>query len=250
MNTLQRPGRYADLTVNDRNPAKRYLQRKRLRDSLFAVNIDGQAVLDLGGGDGELVRLLASGRRPGRLVCYEPMRDLRRQAQANLAALPGVEVVGTLDALAPGSFDVIFCLEVLEHLPDRELDELLDSAQLLLRPAGRLVIGVPNEIGIAALFRAMFRWSRGVRNFDTQPRHVLQAVLGRPPRNREAVALDDGRRYYRRHMGFDYRHLDAHLGEQFRIRRRYGSPCQWLPVWMNFEVYFVCTHGNDRQARG
>jgi len=246
MNTLQRPGRYADLTVNDRNPVKRYLQRKRLRDSLFAVTIDGQAVLDLGGGDGELARLLSSSHRPGRVVCYEPMSDLRRQAQANLAALPGVEVIGALDALAHSSFDVIFCLEVLEHLPDRELGEVLDSARLLLRPAGRLVIGVPNEIGIAALLRALFRWSRGVRNFDTDPRHVLQAVLGRPPRNREAVDLDDGRRYYRRHMGFDYRQLEARLGGHFRILRRYGSPCRWLPVWLNFEAYFVCTHGDGR----
>lgn len=244
MKTIEHPVRYADLTINDRNRAKRYLQRRRLRDSLRMVTARPGAVLDLGAGDGELARLVASRYSPERLVCYEPSAELRQQAQANLADRPAVEIVESLDGLAPESFDLVFCLEVLEHLPDRELEELLGAARRLLRPAGRMIVGVPNEIHLAALARGLFRWARGVRNFDTVPGHILQASLGRPPRAREAVTVDGGRSYYRRHMGFDHRRLRQQIGAHFQVQDRYGSPCPRLPLWMNFEVYFVCGRKN------
>ncbi len=47
---------YADITTKDPNPIKRFSQRRRFADtlSLFPDALHPTAVLDFGGGDGEL----------------------------------------------------------------------------------------------------------------------------------------------------------------------------------------------------
>jgi SAM-dependent methyltransferase len=236
--------RYADLTVNDRNPVKRHLQRKRLAHGLAAVAdlpaSFGGRMLDFGCGDGELAKLLLMRFPNAGITCYEPAPAFRAQAADNLAGLEGVELTGDVTRLADHGFDIVFCLEVLEHLPERETGDLLDAVDRLLHPAGRFVVGVPNEIHLPALVRGMFRRLRGRRDFDTAPRNILAALLGRPPRPRPVSEIVPGSFYYRRHMGFDHRVLRRRLESRFVVTRSFGSPLPWLPLGMNFEVYLVC----------
>jgi 2-polyprenyl-3-methyl-5-hydroxy-6-metoxy-1,4-benzoquinol methylase len=235
---------YSSLTVNDRNRFKRYLQRRRLQHSLRGLAgmpvSAGTRILDAGAGDGELARLLRAAYPQAGIVCYEPADELRQQAIANVGQLPKVNIVPELHAFADHAFDIIFCLEVLEHLPPAETGALLRDMERLLAENGRLVIGVPNEIYLAALLRGAFRRCRRSNDFDTSLRNMLLAIIGHPPGNRPVEELMPGRYYHRRHMGFDYRGLAGLLSERFEISNRYGSPLPWLPVLFNFEVYFVC----------
>jgi len=43
------------------------------------------------------------------------------------------------------SFDAVIIIEVIEHLYDSQLDELLDNVQALLRPGGVAIFTTPNE---------------------------------------------------------------------------------------------------------
>jgi 2-polyprenyl-3-methyl-5-hydroxy-6-metoxy-1,4-benzoquinol methylase len=237
--------RYSDLTVNDRNALKRGLQRKRLAHGLSAVAdlpADfGGRLLDFGCGDGELAKLLRARFPAAEIACYEPAPSFRQQAAENLAGLAGVELTADTATLSADSFDVIFCLEVLEHLPERETEALLSEVERLLSRRGRFVVGVPNELHFSALVRGLFRRLRGRRDFDTMPRNILAAVFGRPPRSRPASEIVPGSFYYRRHMGFDHRALGQVLESHFRVQRTYGSPAPWLPLGLNFEVYLVCS---------
>lgn len=250
------PVSYGDLTVNDRNPLKRALQRSRLRHGLRALaqldaDFDG-ALLDLGAGNGELAKLLAARFPRGHIVCYEPTPTYRREAEENLSGVPGARVVGELAGLREHSFDVVFCLEVLEHLPPRETRSLLADTQRLLKPDGLFVVGVPNEIYLAAFVRGMFRYVRRYGDFDTQPGNILRAVIGRPPVERPLHEVNPGYQYHRRHMGFDHRKLRQVLALHFDLVDTYGSPFTWISVGLNFEVYFVCrpmSHQSAAQAQ-
>ena len=77
-----------------------------------------------------------------------------------------IDAFAGLDALEPGSFDVIHCSHVLEHLP--ELRSAFAIFQRVLKPSGILVIFVPNaggkkacELGVRAR-----RNTRGARRED------------------------------------------------------------------------------------
>ena len=66
---------YADITRNDRNPIKRFFQRRRLSDALALAGMSASPrnIIDFGAGDGEFCRLLANRFPDARIFCYEPV---------------------------------------------------------------------------------------------------------------------------------------------------------------------------------
>ena len=232
---------YAAITRADPNPLKRWVQGRRLQDALAAARQGPvpRAIVDYGGGDGELLRLAASLWPQAALTCFEPVPSLAEQARANLAATPAAQVVDAEADLAPGSADLVFCTEVFEHLPDPETAAALDRIERTLTPGGRLVIGVPMELWAPALAKGMFRAARRPGDFDGRPAHVLAAAGGRPPSPRPAVEISAGRAYFPHHAGFDHRRLLAAVRTRFDVARVWGSPAALLPTWLNSEFYLL-----------
>ncbi len=233
--------RYADYTLGDPNALKRWVHRRRL-----AVAIDlagelapGATVLDFGAGDGETCKWLARRHPRAQLVCYEPAPALRRQAADNLHELPGVRLLGEIDAVADGSIDCLLCLEVLEHLPPPETDAALAQIGRVLRPGGRAVIGVPVEVGPPALYKGLFRMARHYGTYDARALNVLACLFGRPPADRPIEEIGPGLRFHFFHTGFDHRRLAAPLASRFTIERRCACPLAPLGTALNPEVYFV-----------
>lgn len=234
---------YARLTHQDRNPLKRRLQHKRLEHGLAALkslpaNFSGR-VLDFGAGDGELSRRIAERFLGAEVVCYEPSEKLRRQAERNLSQQENVKLVGTLDAYPEAYFDYVFCLEVFEHLPDEQIHQALRQIYRLVNPAGLAIVGVPNEIFLAALFKGVLRLKRRYGETDARFFNILRAFAGLPPRERPVVEFDN-LPYIIRHMGFNHRRFKKQLEKYFSVGKTYGSPNIYLPIFLNLEVYFVC----------
>jgi 2-polyprenyl-3-methyl-5-hydroxy-6-metoxy-1,4-benzoquinol methylase len=99
-------------------------------------------VLEVGcGGGGTLAWLKASGRA-GWVVGIELFADAAAVARTKLDELHEGDVDQHIDGLTPGSFDLILCLDVLEHLVDPWAT--LKRLQSLLRPGGHLIASLPN----------------------------------------------------------------------------------------------------------
>ncbi|CAA9492557.1 MAG: hypothetical protein AVDCRST_MAG05-1969 [uncultured Rubrobacteraceae bacterium] len=234
--------RYSDKTFNDRNPVKRFVQRRRLGDALSVLDGLGEdfsgRVLDFGGGSGELSAAVA-GRFPGaEVVCYEPTPSILREAEESLSGLGNAKPVGSLREVGgKRGFDYVFCLEVFEHLPPRQTARVVRRVRRLLRDGGTVVVGVPNELFLPALFKGLFRMTRRYGAFDARPGNVLRAVVGRPPGNRPVKKIAAGLPYHFHHTGFDYRELRAVLSDTFEVVRQFGSPIR--SELASSEVYFV-----------
>jgi len=92
------------------------------------------SALDIGARDGHFSRLMAE--RFGRVVAL----DLERPA----FEAEGVECVAgdaTRLAFEDGAFDLVFCAEVLEHIPSPSLERA--AAEIARVAARRIVVGVP-----------------------------------------------------------------------------------------------------------
>jgi len=102
-------------------------------------------VLDYGCGPGVLVRKLL--RRGSSVQGLEfsraAVKTLNRTFEAEPRWLGAVAVDSLPAPLADESFDLIFCIEVIEHLSDDWLDETLREIHRLLRPGGSVVITTP-----------------------------------------------------------------------------------------------------------
>jgi SAM-dependent methyltransferase len=231
---------YARKTFSDSNPVKRYFQRTRLRDALRLVENDPapERVIDFGAGNGELCKSLAGVFPQAAIVCYEPHPDLLAQARDNLADAGNVLCTAEIPR-EPA--DLVFCLEVFEHLPERETGQVTGHLAGLLRDGGRAIVGVPIEVGIPALYKGLFRMARRFGDHDARPGNILSAVLGEPPRERPIVELLPGSGYHLHHLGFDHRAFRKHLDRDFQILAVAASPFPSLGAGVNSELLFVVT---------
>jgi 2-polyprenyl-3-methyl-5-hydroxy-6-metoxy-1,4-benzoquinol methylase len=94
----------------------------------------GARVVDFGGGDGTLARILAAGGIVA--TVHEPA--VERLAAVDVDRLPAAEA-------DRGRFDGLVLSEVLEHVLDVEMDETFDAIRSLLAPGGIIVVTVPND---------------------------------------------------------------------------------------------------------
>lgn len=230
---------YADITFNDRNVVKRWLQGRRLVDAIdIADGSHPQVIMDFGAGNGELCKLIVARFPEARVVCYEPSPDLLAEARTNLAGLAGVELVGSLADLKGEQFDVVFCLEVFEHLPERQTHDALMDIRRHLRRGGAAIIGVPVEIGFQALYKGIFRMLRRYGHFDARWSHVLRAMIGRPPVERPVADIAPGMPFHFDHLGFDYRRLELDLAGYFTGCSKRFTPFSGIGSLVSPEVYF------------
>lgn len=115
-------------------------------------------VLELGCGNGATLKWLKAGGH------CQTTCGIELFAEAAQQAAQGVDQVlqGNIETMEPvwpeGHFDLILCLDVLEHLVDPW--RVLARLQPLLRPGGRLIASIPNVRNWHALAPLLFagRW--------------------------------------------------------------------------------------------
>lgn len=233
---------YADITLNDRSRVKRFVQERRLADALklFPAGLveSGATVVDFGAGNGELsIRL--SRRYPASLVvCYEP-GDLLQEAKERVGGKPGISVVENSSEICSESVDVVYCLEVFEHLPDVERKKAIDEIYRILKYGGRAIVGVPVEIGLPALPKGLFRLARRWGEFDATIGNILKSTLGIRYGTRPVIEIKGGLHYHPHHVGFDYRRLIGEVSLQFQMEGRQCSPFAFFGPLLNSEIYFI-----------
>ena len=114
-------------------------QWERRRTLLLGEARPGERVLDLGCGAGAfLAALRDAGTEPVGVEIAEAAVQRAR------TSVPGADVRLLEDGVIPaghGEFDLVWCSEVLEHIPD--LGEALFEVRRVLRPGGRLLVTVP-----------------------------------------------------------------------------------------------------------
>lgn len=110
------------------------------------VSLQGARVLDVGCGGGLLSEALA--RAGAQVTAIDLADDLVRVAdlhrrEGGLEIDYQVKAVETLAAEQPGGFDVVTCMEMLEHVPDPRA--IIGACAKALRPGGRLFVSTLNR---------------------------------------------------------------------------------------------------------
>lgn len=146
------------------------------------------------------------------------------------------------------SWDVVTCMEVLEHCLEDERRRVVGALARLLAPGGIVIVSVPIEIGPSLAGKQFFRALAGLRRLgDYQHREryspgemIRGAFGGRLPRVPvERMGPDGPYRYYG-HKGFDYRDLERDLARELTIAARMFTPIRFAGPWLNSQAWFVC----------
>lgn len=236
---------YADITFKDKNYFKRFFQRRRLRVAcdealkFFKNKEENLCILDYGCGNAELYKDLRTYIDQFYYTGYDPIEEMLVEAKANIQADDKITLTANKSSLKENGYDLIFCLEVFEHLPEAVLKQELENLNGLLSDKGIIVFGVPNEIYLAGFVRGMFRMTRRYGEFDANFKNILSSTLGRPPRNRN-VNMNESGTYLYYHMGFDHRELIKAIKTVFDVEKVFGSPLPLFPTFLNTEITISC----------
>ncbi len=156
-------------TLHEINPLRvAYIERQ-------VGALEGRRLLDIGCGGGLLAEALA--HRGARVTGIDVAESALEVARLHLheSALEIDYRLATAEDFAADNaagFDVVTCLEMLEHVPDP--DSVIAAAARLLRPGGRLVLATINRnpkafalaiVGAEYLLRLLPRGTHDYRNF-------------------------------------------------------------------------------------
>lgn len=232
---------YQDYTYQSSFFVKRWLHQKRYSDTLRLLNLEPHdTVLDYGCGDGYFLRLCRDVIPVENLCGYEPDHDMYNHA-VRAQHGTGIEIVNTLDSLKCDLFTKMTCLETAEHLVDEELDILLVNLQRLLTQNGTVLISVPIETGIPALFKNTFRILRGHIPDNLTFVNFWSMVFGVSIPRSTSETLEHGQYIYS-HMGFNHRRFEKMLKQHFLIEDTYYSPTYVLGTVFGNTVLYACVH--------
>ena len=105
------------------------------------LSFEPNSVLDVGCGEGRLLSMLGN-RVPKRVGV-----DLSQRAIAFARAfVPDAEfVVGTAEDIS-APFDVVACIETLEHIADEDMTAFVKALRSKMNQCGKLVVSVPSSV--------------------------------------------------------------------------------------------------------
>jgi hypothetical protein len=172
------------------------------------------------------------------------------ECERRLGHLRGVRFSLTRDVEhgAAHAWDVVTCMEVLEHCLEDERARVIDMLESLLAPMGVAIVSVPIEIGPSLAGKQLFRALAGLRRLGDyehrekySPVEVVQAVLGRRVARVPFERIGPTGRYrYYGHKGFDFRDVERELAGRFTIAEKTFTPIRITGSLLNSQAWFVC----------
>ncbi|HXW03871.1 MAG TPA: class I SAM-dependent methyltransferase [Vicinamibacterales bacterium] len=248
------PGHYARKQLSSRSRLVSWSHGSRFETARQLVQgRAGSRLLDYGCGDGTFLALVADlfPAAVGVDVSPAQIADCARRFGSHRAIR-----FAMADALDEpdhrGRYDVIVCMEVLEHCPDDVRTGVLDRLQGAAAPGALVVFSVPIEVGPALLAKQAVRAlaaRRGLVEYATRERYrpgellrMLCAGVDSSLVREEIVEdLGAGRRLrFTGHKGFNWRRLVPELAAHFSIERRLCSPLPVMGPVLNSQVWFLC----------
>lgn len=207
-------------------------------------------LLDYGCGDGTLLAMLSgeNGLETGVGCELDPrvVVECRRRFNSTKLKFIGVDEADTPQHAS--TYDLVFCMEVLEHVV--AFEQVIDRLRRLLAPDGRLIVSVPVEVGPALVVKQTARRIAGWRRlgdyqwttayswaemaasvFARSRQHITRPVY----RGKDGAVFHD-------HKGFNWKLLRSKLSESFQLEHTVASPIAWLPPGLSSQVWFVLRH--------
>jgi SAM-dependent methyltransferase len=242
------PGHYARKQILSRSSLIAWSHRSRFRTARRLIeSLAGNRLLDYGCGDGTF--LSEVGGMFAEATGAEIARDVIEDCRRRLSPSGRVQFVFVDDLAAPefcGRYDVVMCMEVLEHCVDATVRMVLNDLRRLVAPGGLVIISVPIEIGPALAGKQLMRRIAGLSLKDYRyndrysSRELLRMLFATRRTAIERPVFGTGAERHHSHKGFNWRALRDEVSGSFKIQRTIFSPLGSLRGYLSSQAWFVC----------
>jgi 2-polyprenyl-3-methyl-5-hydroxy-6-metoxy-1,4-benzoquinol methylase len=207
-----------------------------------------QKLLDYGCGDGTFLSMAASQVSSGHGA--DIATDQVKDCQTRFADLQNIRfstIAEIADSAHVGSYDLVTCMEALEHCTDPIVEIVLKDLARLVAADGRVIISVPIEIGPTFLLKLLLRKLaalRGLSDYRYYESYSLSnaikmicaganTIVDRPVYNEPDAPSHS-------HYGFNWRAMRERVREHLTVEQTIFSPLPWSGGWFSSQVWFIC----------
>ncbi|MCX7551864.1 class I SAM-dependent methyltransferase [Xanthomarina sp. F2636L] len=227
---------YADITRNNKSSIKKFSHQKRFRVAMKLIDLKPQErLLDFGTGDGFLLQCIHAENSKAKLVGFDPLdfmfQELKETIEKN--QLEQIQITNNLTDLGSKSFDVVSCLEVLEHFSETEQKRRLLEVKNQVKDEGRIIVSVPLETGFPSLLKNSVRFLIGQNKEEASFKNIIKSFLSlNIERQREG--------YIYTHIGFDHKKLETVFKTcDLKICKKEFSPFKYFYGIINSQVFYI-----------
>jgi SAM-dependent methyltransferase len=225
-----------------------WTHRARFEVGLGLIGASPRSLLDYGCGDGTFLAMAANRIEAGWGADIDAGQI--EEARRRLAGFTNLRFSTIAELAAPehaSAYDVVACMETLEHCTDDVVQIVLRDLARLVSPGGRVVISVPIETGPTFLLKLVVRkaaaW-RGLSDYryyeSYSPGNALRMIFaGRRMPFSRPVYTDTGSPYHS-HYGFNWKALRERVREHLRVESTHFSPLGFSRGLASSQAWFVC----------
>jgi len=225
-----------------------WTHRARFEVGLGLIGAAPGRLLDYGCGDGTFLAMAADRLELGwgADIAAEQVDEARRR----LAGFTNLHFSTIAELSAPShasTYDVVTCMETLEHCTDDVVQIVLGDLARLVKPGGRVVISVPIETGPTFLLKLLVRkaaaW-RGLSDYryyeSYSAANALRMIFAGRGRPFPRPVYTDGGSPYHSHYGFNWKVLREKVREHLQIEATHFSPLGFSRGLASSQAWFVC----------
>ena len=249
MATEVEPGHYhrKQIECRSRIIAWSHGSRFRLAEKLVGHE-PNRKILDYGCGDGTFLERVANRFVSCVGADIEPIQI--EDCKSRFKAISNIRFFTIPELSNPehtNAYDVVTCMETLEHCVDPIVDKVLKDLKRLCAKNGKIFISVPIETGpvfcLKYVIRKIAAW-RGLSDYayyeNYSPRNALRMLSATSRTELPRPVYGEPGREYHSHYGFNWRRLRLRVAQELTIERTCFSPLSILGGWVSSQAWFVC----------
>ncbi|HET6736482.1 class I SAM-dependent methyltransferase [Mycobacterium sp.] len=241
-------GHYYQSQIGSKNKVIAWSHQSRFDKALDLIGHGTQKLLDYGCGDGTFLALAQDRFVEGHGVDVDA--DQISGCRERLADIDNVNFFTNAELADPkhdGTYDVVTCMETLEHCTAPVVESVLVDVARLVAPNGRVIISVPVEIGpsfmVKQSVRAIAR-RQGASSYQLQEKYpvgqALKMLFARRGTSIDRPVYGEPPLTGHSHFGFNWRHLRGRVSQHLKVERTLYTPLGFLGGWFSSQAYFVC----------
>lgn len=227
---------YAKFTRDNKSKIKKFSHQKRFDVAIKLIDLEPEeSLLDFGTGDGYLLEKLFYTTQNRNLYGYDPIDFMYDELQQTISKnnLNSIKITNNLSAFNHKTFNVVSCLEVLEHFSEKEQRSRILEIKNFLKDDGRIIISVPIETGLPSLLKNIIRFFIKQGKEGGTIKNTLKSFLGlKIERQKEG--------YIYTHVGFNHKNLEKLFKEcGLKTVKKEFSPFKFLYGTLNSQVFYI-----------
>jgi len=210
----------------------------------------GKSILDYGCGDGTFLKLIHG--KFSKLVGVDiekiHIEDCRERLATD-SAYNFLLVDELMEHDQLEQFDVVTCMETLEHCTDEAVDVALQNCNKVMKKDGLFLVSVPIEIGPSLIAKQAARKIAGFKNIGDykeafekySKQEFMKMVFAGPESGIPRERMINHYSAYG-HKGFNWKKLKVQIQKYFQVKSVHFTPIPLTGKFLNSQVWFECEH--------